>query len=58
MSASSGSIDLAKALEGQPPERWLEKIEELRRSDRVTEADELSAAFRRRFPDHPGAATQ
>ena len=47
---------LAKALEGQPPERWLEKIDELRRTDRAVEADELLAAFRKRFPDHPGAA--
>ena len=45
----------AKALEGQPPERWLEKIDELRRSGRAPEADELLAVFRKRFPEHPAA---
>jgi hypothetical protein len=47
---------LLKALENQPPERWLEKIEELRRAGRNAEGDEVLAAFRKRFPEHPGAA--
>jgi hypothetical protein len=41
-----------KALENQPPERWLEKIEELRRAGRIAERDELLAAFRKRFPEY------
>ena len=56
MAAPSVPTQLSKALEGEPPERWLEKIDELRRSDRVAEAEELLAAFRKRFPDHPAAA--
>jgi hypothetical protein len=44
---------LLKALENQPPERWLEKVEELRRAGRQAESDELLAAFRKRFPEYP-----
>lgn len=52
----SGEVaQLLKALENQPPERWLEKIEELRRAGRNAVGEELLAAFRRRFPEHPGA---
>ena len=49
---------LLKALENQPPRRWLEKIEELRRAGRNAESDELLAEFKKRFPEHPGAATR
>jgi hypothetical protein len=49
---------LLKSLENQPPERWLEKIEELRRAGRNAEGDELLAEFKKRFPEHPGAATR
>jgi hypothetical protein len=44
---------LLKELDKAPPERWLEKVEELRRAGRQVESDELLAAFRKRFPDHP-----
>ena len=36
----------------QSPERWLERIAELRRAGRDDEADRLLAEFRRRFPDY------
>lgn len=39
-------------LERQPPEKWLERIEELRRVGRTAESNELLAEFRKRFPDH------
>lgn len=44
---------LALQLENQPPDKWLEKIVELRREGRGAEADELLAEFKKRFPDHP-----
>jgi len=42
-----------KALDAQPPERWIERMEALRREGRVADADELLAEFKRRFPAHP-----
>jgi alkanesulfonate monooxygenase SsuD/methylene tetrahydromethanopterin reductase-like flavin-dependent oxidoreductase (luciferase family) len=36
----------------ESPERWLERIAELRRAGRDDEADRLLAEFRRRFPDY------
>jgi hypothetical protein len=42
-----------KELDKQPPERWIERIEVLRREGRVADADELLAEFKRRFPAHP-----
>jgi hypothetical protein len=39
--------------EKQPPEKWLERIEELMREGRVTEAEVMRSEFKRRFPDHP-----
>jgi hypothetical protein len=40
-------------LERQPPEKWLERIEELRRASRTAELNDLLAEFRKRFPDRP-----
>lgn len=55
----SGEVaQLLKALEHEPPERWLERIEALRRAGRNAEGDELLAAFKKRFPGHSGAATR
>jgi hypothetical protein len=42
-----------KVLDAQPPERWIERMEALRREGRVADADELLAEFKRRFPAHP-----
>lgn len=44
---------LIKELDSQPAEKWLEKIEALRREERRGESDELLAEFKRRFPDYP-----
>jgi hypothetical protein len=44
---------LLREFEDQPPEKWLDKILELRRDGRDREADELLAEFRKRFPEHP-----
>lgn len=46
---------LWRDLENQPPEKWLERIAELRRQNREPDVDELLAEFRRRFPDHPAS---
>lgn len=40
-------------LDGRPPERWVERILELRRQGQRSEAGELLAEFRRRYPAHP-----
>ena len=39
-------------LEKEPPRKWLEKIEELKRQGRVAEAEEMLSEFKRRFPEH------
>lgn len=43
---------LAAQYAHEPPEKWGEKIVELRRQGRSAEADDLLAEFRRRFPGH------
>ena len=40
-------------LEKEPPQKWLERIGELKRQERAAEAEEMLAEFKRRFPDHP-----
>ena len=44
---------LMKDFDAQLPEKWLERIEALRREGRMEDADELLAEFKRRFPNHP-----
>jgi hypothetical protein len=44
---------LLKEFEPQPPEKWLERIEALKREGRQAESDEMLAEFKRRFPTHP-----
>lgn len=39
--------------EKEPPQRWLERISELKRLERVADAEAMLAEFKRRFPDHP-----
>jgi hypothetical protein len=52
--ADSGRLaPLVKELETQPAEKWLVKIDALRREGRKDEAEELLAEFKRRFPDYP-----
>ncbi|MBI3045579.1 MAG: hypothetical protein HYY78_22460 [Betaproteobacteria bacterium] len=40
-------------LKGAPPQKWLDRIGELKRQGRPADADALLAEFKRRFPDHP-----
>ena len=44
---------LKAELEGEPPQRWLERVASLRRDGRNAEADALLAEFRKRFPNEP-----
>lgn len=48
---------LIREYENRTPEKWLEKIAELRRDGKTAEADELLAEFKKRFPEHPLPAT-
>ena len=41
-----------RELQGEPPEKALERIAALRREGRTKEADDLYAEFKRRFPDY------
>jgi hypothetical protein len=41
-----------QGLEQEPPAKWLERLAELKRQGRTTEADELLAEIKRRFPDY------
>ena len=40
-------------LEQEPVQKWLERLTDLRKQGRTTEAEELLAEIKRRFPDHP-----
>jgi hypothetical protein len=44
---------MVKELDPQPPEKWLERIQALRREGQSAEARELLAEFKRRYPAHP-----
>jgi hypothetical protein len=39
--------------EKDPPQKWLVRIEELKRQGRPVEAEEMLSEFKRRFPEHP-----
>jgi hypothetical protein len=42
-----------QGLEQEPPQKWLERLAELKRQGRTGEASELLAELKRRFPDYP-----
>lgn len=44
---------LAREYANEPPEKWGEKIRELRQQGRIEEADGLLTAFKARFPGYP-----
>jgi hypothetical protein len=44
---------ILKELDVQPAEKWLERIQVLRREGQTTEAREVLAEFKRRYPAHP-----
>ena len=42
-----------RGLEQEPPQKWLERLAELRKQGRAGDAEELLAEIKRRFPDYP-----
>jgi hypothetical protein len=42
-----------QSYENEAPQKWLDRIAELRRQERVADADAMLAEFRRRFPAYP-----
>lgn len=48
-----GRLPLWHGYEKEPPQKWLARIEELRRQGRAVEAEEMLSEFKRRFPTHP-----
>ena len=43
---------MVKELDAQPPEKWLERVQALRREGQAAEARDLLAEFKRRYPAH------
>jgi hypothetical protein len=50
--SAKDSADVVASMMRLPPEKWLERIEDLRRQGRVDEARAGFAEFRKRYPDH------
>jgi hypothetical protein len=46
------SSRMAEAARPESPERWLERIVQLRKEGRHEEADKALAEFRRQYPDY------
>jgi len=42
-----------QGFEKEPPQKWLERIAELKQQERAVEAEAMLAEFKRRFPNHP-----
>lgn len=57
-SAKDRTTPIWQGYDKEPPQKWLERIEELRRQQRLADADAMQAEFRRRFPGHPLPAGQ
>jgi hypothetical protein len=56
MALKSGARVRAPAWQGyekEPPQKWLDRIAELRRQGETALAEEMVAEFKRRFPEHP-----
>jgi hypothetical protein len=51
LSAAPAQNALWQDLVPEPPEKWLQRIAELRRAGKTADADTLTTEFRRRFPD-------
>lgn len=51
LAAGSAKSALWQDLIREPPEKWLQRIVELRRAGNTADADALTSEFRRRFPD-------
>lgn len=51
--ADSSRLPVWHGLEQEPPQKWLERLADLRKQGRTGEASELLVELKRRFPDHP-----
>ena len=51
--AAAASRPVWQGFERQPPEKWLVRMEELRRTGRDEDAREMLMEFRKRFPQYP-----
>lgn len=51
LSGAPAKSALWQDLVSEPPEKWIQRITELRRDGKTADADALLAEFRRRFPD-------
>jgi hypothetical protein len=51
MDAARESVPAWRGYEKEPPQKWLERIAELRRQGDKVLANEMVAEFKRRFPD-------
>lgn len=49
----SDRLPIWRGFENEPPQKWLERIEEFKRQERAAEAADMLAEFKRRFPGHP-----
>ncbi len=52
-SARSDRSPVWRGFENEPPQKWLERIEELKRQERAADAAEMLAELKRRFPGYP-----
>jgi len=50
---SSSVLSLIRKYESQPPAKWIEKIQELRRQGHSADASDLFSEFRKRYPTYP-----
>jgi hypothetical protein len=56
MQSKPAKLDRQPAWHGfekEPPQKWLERIEELKRQGLAAEAEDMLSEFKRRFPEHP-----
>ena len=53
MDAAGVPVPAWRGYENEPPQKWLERIAELRKRGEAVLANEMVAEFKRRFPDQP-----
>ena len=51
--SADAPVPVWRGFEKEPPQRWLERIAELRRLERAADAEAMLVEFKRRFPGHP-----
>ena len=51
--AEQNRLPVWHGFEKELPQKWLERIEELKRQGRAAEAEDMLSEFKRRFPEHP-----